>query len=289
MLLLALLNFFVGVFRQAAAAAGRRAHRREPLQSRCATRCRRGWSRPRCRRWTARLLPLTYFVILVGGAVSLVDAGGGHRQPDPARVTGAGERGRATGPLKGTDGHRPLGPPIFRHRRGAGRRPAPPATPADPPAHWNAFFLAADRDPLLEEGAARLRAAQAEHEVVYLTGRPERNRALTGPGWPGAAPYRPAAHAPGRRLRPARWVKRTHALRPKLARTRTIASVLDDDPAVVAVLCADGWPVELYLAAAFVDPAERPGAAGTDMSRVSQRGDPARGYWSRERAWRANN
>ena len=43
--------------------------------------------------------------------------------------------------------------------------------------------------------------------------------------------------------RPARWVKR-NTLR-RLARTRTIASVLDDDPAVVAVLAADGWPVEL--------------------------------------------
>ena len=31
----------------------------------------------------------------------------------------------------------------------------------------------------------------------------------------------------------------------RLARSRTIASVLDDDPAVVAMLQADGWPVEL--------------------------------------------
>ena len=30
-----------------------------------------------------------------------------------------------------------------------------------------------------------------------------------------------------------------------VATSRTIASVLDDDPAVVAVLEADGWPVEL--------------------------------------------
>jgi hypothetical protein len=43
--------------------------------------------------------------------------------------------------------------------------------------------------------------------------------------------------------RPARWVKR-NTLR-RLALTRTIVSVLDDDPAVVAVLEADGWPVEL--------------------------------------------
>ena len=34
------------------------------------------------------------------------------------------------------------------------------------PQRWNAFFLAADADPLLEEGAARLRAAQAKNDVT---------------------------------------------------------------------------------------------------------------------------
>ena len=112
------------------------------------------------------------------------------------------------------------------------------------PQHWNAFFLSADRDPLLEEGASRLRAAQAEHEVVYLTGRPERNRALTRTWLAGhGLPTGPLHMRPDDVSRPARWVKRTTLRR--LARTRTIASVLDDDPAVVAVLCADGWPVEL--------------------------------------------
>ena len=112
------------------------------------------------------------------------------------------------------------------------------------PQHWNAFFLAADRDPLLDEGAARLRAAQAEHDVVYLTGRPERNRALTR-RWLAAheLPTEPLHMRPDDDYRPARWVKR-ETLR-RLAATRTIASVLDDDPAVVAVLEADGWPVEL--------------------------------------------
>ena len=112
------------------------------------------------------------------------------------------------------------------------------------PQQWNAFFLAADRDPLLEDGATRLRAAQAEHEVVYLTGRPERNRALTRAWLAGhGLPTGPLHMRPDDDYRPARWVKR-NTLR-RLARTRTIASVLDDDPAVVAVLCADGWPVEL--------------------------------------------
>ena len=112
------------------------------------------------------------------------------------------------------------------------------------PQRWDAFFLSADRDPLLEEGAARLRKAQVEHEVIYLTGRPERNRGLTRT-WLArhGLPTGPLHMRPDHDHRPARWVKR-ETLR-RLARTRTIASVLDDDPAVVAVLEADGWPVEL--------------------------------------------
>ena len=112
------------------------------------------------------------------------------------------------------------------------------------PQRWNAFFLEAERDPLLGEGATRLRAAQTEHDVVYLTGRPERNRTLTRT-WLAAhgLPTGPLYMRPDDDHRPARWVKR-NTLR-RLAQTRTIASVLDDDPAVVAVLCADGWPVEL--------------------------------------------
>jgi phosphoglycolate phosphatase-like HAD superfamily hydrolase len=112
------------------------------------------------------------------------------------------------------------------------------------PQRWDAFFTAADRDPLLAEGATRLRAAQTEHDVIYLTGRPERNRGLTRT-WLGAhgLPTGPLHMRPDADHRPARWVKR--AVLRRLARTRTIASVLDDDPAVVAVLQADGWPVEL--------------------------------------------
>jgi phosphoglycolate phosphatase-like HAD superfamily hydrolase len=112
------------------------------------------------------------------------------------------------------------------------------------PQRWNAFFLAADRDPLLEEGATRLRTAQAENDVIYLTGRPERNRALTR-AWLAryGLPTGPLHMRPDDDHRPARWVKR-ETLR-RLARIRRIVSVLDDDPAVVATLEADGWPVEL--------------------------------------------
>ncbi|MDQ4115551.1 MAG: hypothetical protein M3235_01160 [Actinomycetota bacterium] len=109
---------------------------------------------------------------------------------------------------------------------------------------WEWFFRAADDDPLLEEGAERLREAQLDHDVVYLTGRPERNRHLTR-RWLARhdLPTGPLYMRTDDDLRPARYVKR-EVLR-RLARTREVASVLDDDPAVVRLLEAEGWPVEL--------------------------------------------
>ena len=112
------------------------------------------------------------------------------------------------------------------------------------PQRWERFFQAADRDPLLPEGVERLRAAELEHDVIYLTGRPERTRRLTE-RWMHrhGLPAYPLLMRADADERPARWMKR-EVLR-RLAATRTVASVLDDDPAVVAVLEADGWPVEL--------------------------------------------
>ena len=112
------------------------------------------------------------------------------------------------------------------------------------PQRWERFFQAADRDPLLDEGARRLRAALADHDVLYLTGRPERTRRLTE-RWLArhGLPTGPLIMREDHDTRPARWVKR-EVLR-RLAQEREIASMIDDDPAVVAVLEADGWPIEL--------------------------------------------
>ena len=109
---------------------------------------------------------------------------------------------------------------------------------------WEWFFRAADSDPLLEEGAGRLRAAQFDHDVVYLTGRPERNRRLTR-DWLARhdLPTGPLYMRPDDDHRPARYLKR-EVLR-RLGRTREIASVVDDDPAVCRMLLDDGWPLEL--------------------------------------------
>jgi len=77
------------------------------------------------------------------------------------------------------------------------------------PRRWDRFFAAADRDPLLTEGAARLRAALADHDVIYLTGRPERSRRLTE-RWLArhGLPTGPLLMREDYDYRPARWMKR---------------------------------------------------------------------------------
>lgn len=112
------------------------------------------------------------------------------------------------------------------------------------PPRWERFFQSADRDPVLVEGAERLRAALDECDVLYLTGRPERTRTLTE-HWLAHhdLPVGPLVMRADDDRRPARWVKRD-VLR-KLSTVREVVSMLDDDPAVVSLLEADGWPVEL--------------------------------------------
>ena len=111
------------------------------------------------------------------------------------------------------------------------------------PKDWGAFFAAADADPPLAEGVARVRALRAGHDVVYLTGRPEHLRRVTL-DWlerHGIAGTRLVMRRRGD-YRPAR-VTKAEELR-RLARDREVAVVLDDDPEVCDALRAAGWPVE---------------------------------------------
>lgn len=109
------------------------------------------------------------------------------------------------------------------------------------PKDWDAFFAAARDDPPLPEGLAVAARLAEEHEIVYVTGRPERVRAdteawLGGHGLPaGRVMMRPEGDR-----RPAR-VTKVGLLR-RLARERAIAVVVDDDPAVVAAVAAAGFP-----------------------------------------------
>lgn len=124
------------------------------------------------------------------------------------------------------------------------------------PKDWEPFFRAAAADPPLPEGFRRTHELADLHEVVYLTGRPERTRRLTE-AWlsrHGAPPGRLLMRPDGDH-RPARMFKR-EALR-QLGSDRTVAVVVDDDPEVVALLSADGWPVELAAWLPYADPLAR--------------------------------
>jgi len=108
---------------------------------------------------------------------------------------------------------------------------------------WDAFFAGIPDDPPLAEGFAVVDTLRADgHEIVIVTGRPERTRADTE-RWlarRGLPRVRVLMRRDGDR-RPARQVKR--ALVRRLAAERTLAAVVDDDPAVCEALEADGWPV----------------------------------------------
>jgi phosphoglycolate phosphatase-like HAD superfamily hydrolase len=111
------------------------------------------------------------------------------------------------------------------------------------PRRWDAFFAAAKDDPPLAEGVRRVHGLLADHDVVYLTGRPERIRRATEK-WlaeQGIGGLRVIMRRDSDR-RPARQLKKSELA--KLARSATVALMLDDDPAVCAELRAAGYPVE---------------------------------------------
>lgn len=114
----------------------------------------------------------------------------------------------------------------------------------DRPKQWDAFFAAGAEDPPLPEGMELVTALARDHDVLWLTGRPERNRRLTQ-RWLAAQglPDAPLLMRPDRDFRPAKLTKREE-LR-KLRKDREVAVVVDDDPDVVEMLAADGFPVRL--------------------------------------------
>lgn len=109
------------------------------------------------------------------------------------------------------------------------------------PRRWEEFFAAAAEDPPLPEGVALVTGLPAGHALCWLTGRPERNRAITEQ-WLAAhgMPDRPLLMRADPDHRPARQAKREHLRR--LQRTHRIALVVDDDPAVIDMLAEDGLP-----------------------------------------------
>jgi hypothetical protein len=112
------------------------------------------------------------------------------------------------------------------------------------PEDWDAFFAAAAADPALTHGVSLAHDYAARSELLYLTGRPERTRQLTG-NWLARQGLPPGKllMRPDHDRRPAALFKREQAR--ALGRTREIEVLIDDDPAVVDLLTAAGIPVRL--------------------------------------------
>lgn len=104
------------------------------------------------------------------------------------------------------------------------------------PKNWRAFFAAAAEDGELRAGTDLLRSLQADHEIRYLTGRPERLRAVTRQ-WLAqyGLPTDPLAMRPHRDFRPSRVFKRDQ-LQQWLDAGAVIEVVVDDDPQVIAMV-----------------------------------------------------
>src|SRR4051812_42108522 len=103
------------------------------------------------------------------------------------------------------------------------------------PRDWDAFFAGIPADPALPEGLAVVDRLAPDHELVYLTGRPERTRADTQ-AWlrHHGLPQGRLIMRSERDRRPARVTK--PALLRRLADGRQVAVVVDDDPEVCAAL-----------------------------------------------------
>lgn len=108
---------------------------------------------------------------------------------------------------------------------------------------WSRFFAAAHADPLLAEGAAVVADLARRHEIVWLTGRPERLRETTA--WWLAEHRLPTGELhlrPEGDYRPA--VRYKLEVLGRLA-PRGIAAVVDDDDVVVQAARAAGFPAVL--------------------------------------------
>ena len=108
---------------------------------------------------------------------------------------------------------------------------------------WDAFFDDADKDELLDEGARLVADLGRQHDIVWLTGRPEWLRAVTEQ-WMGrnGLPCDELHMRPHHDYRPAPRYKLSVLL--ELA-PRGIAAVIDDDDEVIAAAAAAGFPAVL--------------------------------------------
>jgi hypothetical protein len=110
------------------------------------------------------------------------------------------------------------------------------------PKDWRAFFDGAADDPLLTEGEETVRRLAEVFDIVYLSGRPERLREVTERWFHRhRLPAGPLLLRPYDDYRPARLFK-VEVLR-RLAETRTVVVLVDDDPRVLADARSAGFDV----------------------------------------------
>ncbi|MEU4193893.1 HAD family acid phosphatase [Kribbella sp. NPDC026611] len=110
------------------------------------------------------------------------------------------------------------------------------------PKDWDSFFAHAKEDSVLDEGLAVATTLAAEHEIVYLTGRPERLRRdtvkwLKDNGFPEGKLYMRG----NTDRRPSMLMKLTRLNR--LAEERPVAVLVDDDVKVIAAAEKAGYTV----------------------------------------------
>lgn len=105
---------------------------------------------------------------------------------------------------------------------------------------WDAFFAASDEDPSFPEGLALAHQLAEKHEIIYLSGRPERCRESTQ-RWleEQGAPAGELRLRPDGDRRPARVTKVEIAR--TIAEHAKIVVVVDDDEAVLFAMQGAGF------------------------------------------------
>ncbi len=113
------------------------------------------------------------------------------------------------------------------------------------PKDWDGFFAAVGSDAVIAEGLALVRELATEHEVVLLSGRPERTRADTQ-AWLAQhqVPWSRLVLRPDADRRAARLFKAATLRR--LSPSDEVAVVIDDDESVIAELTRMGYTSVLF-------------------------------------------
>lgn len=114
------------------------------------------------------------------------------------------------------------------------------------PRDWDAFFAEVGGDAPIPAGVALVQELAADHEVVLLSGRPERARRDTE-AWLAATgvPYDRLILRRDADRRPAPSMKASALAR--LGGPQVVVLVVDDDPDVIDRIMSLGYPGRLFV------------------------------------------